>query len=208
MTTAAVVSAYPAVRAGLALLLEGEDIRVLAQAADLPDLQLSREGMTAEVVVIDLPPGALPDGLAEVRGGARPLLLGPAADDDRLSEMFGGTPWGYTPRQSTGEEIAAAVRAVAAGLVVVHPALADRVLGRPLAPAGSPPAVADNALSAREREVLQLVAEGLPNKTIATRLSLSEHTVKFHIQAILTKLGASSRTEAVRIGARRGLVIL
>lgn len=56
--------------------------------------------------------------------------------------------------------------------------------------------------------MLRLVAEGLPNKTIATRLRISEHTVKFHITAILAKLGAASRTEAVRLGARRGLIAL
>jgi len=56
--------------------------------------------------------------------------------------------------------------------------------------------------------VLQLMAEGLPNKLIAARLSISEHTAKFHVSAIMTKLGAASRTEAVTIGARRGLLIL
>ena len=63
-------------------------------------------------------------------------------------------------------------------------------------------------LSAREREVLQLMAQGLPNKIIAARLSISLHTVKFHVASILAKLGAGSRTEAVTLGARRGYVIL
>jgi DNA-binding NarL/FixJ family response regulator len=66
----------------------------------------------------------------------------------------------------------------------------------------------DEELTAREQEVLALVARGLPNKTIAAELGISEHTAKFHVAAILAKLGATSRTEAAHIGARRGLVAL
>ena len=64
------------------------------------------------------------------------------------------------------------------------------------------------ALTTREQEVLQLMAEGLPNRGIAKRLSISPHTVKFHVASILAKLGAESRTEAVHVGARRGLIAL
>jgi DNA-binding NarL/FixJ family response regulator len=70
------------------------------------------------------------------------------------------------------------------------------------------PALADETLTAREREVLQLIAAGLPNKLIAQRLRITEHTAKFHVSAILTKLGAASRTEAVTIAAHRGLLVL
>ena len=70
------------------------------------------------------------------------------------------------------------------------------------------PDAGESDLTHREREVLGLVAEGLANKAIARRLTISEHTVKFHVAAILTKLGAGSRTEAVRFGAQRGLVAL
>ena len=69
-------------------------------------------------------------------------------------------------------------------------------------------AVNDEPLTAREREVLQLVAEGIPNKQIAQRLRISEHTVKFHVSAIMAKLNAASRTEAVTTAARRGLLLL
>src|SRR5260370_38862805 len=78
----------------------------------------------------------------------------------------------------------------------------------PLPRAAELAAGAGEPLTPRERDVLQLMAEGLPNKLIAVRLSISEHTAKFHISAIMTKLGAASRTEAVTIGARRGLLIL
>ena len=63
-------------------------------------------------------------------------------------------------------------------------------------------------LTLRELEVLRLMAEGLPNKTIALRLGISEHTVKFHVSGIYTRLGAASRTEAVRLGVRQGLIVL
>jgi DNA-binding NarL/FixJ family response regulator len=64
------------------------------------------------------------------------------------------------------------------------------------------------SLTARERDVLQLLAQGLPNKLIANRLHISEHTAKFHVSSIMTKLNAASRTEAVTLAARRGLLIL
>ncbi len=98
--------------------------------------------------------------------------------------------------------------------MTLDPALAAGLLVRPLpsgpgglaAPEGAMGAEAE--LTLREGEVLGLVAEGLANKAIARRLGISEHTVKFHVAAILAKLGAGSRTEAVRLGAQRGLVAL
>jgi DNA-binding CsgD family transcriptional regulator len=80
--------------------------------------------------------------------------------------------------------------------------LAEQLAPRPI---GEPPA---EPLTAREAEVLGLLSQGLPNKQIALRLQISEHTVKFHIAAIFAKLGAASRTEAVSIGARQGLITL
>jgi DNA-binding NarL/FixJ family response regulator len=117
------------------------------------------------------------------------------------------------PRSATGGEIIGAVTAAAAGLVVLHPDALDALL--PLLPAASAPegrdslpTAADQALTPREIEVLGMLAEGLGNKVIARRLHISEHTVKFHVGSILTKLNASSRTEAVTLGARRGLIML
>ncbi|MCS7003383.1 MAG: response regulator transcription factor, partial [Dehalococcoidia bacterium] len=132
------------------------------------------------------------------------VALGPVADDGQLVTAFAGRPWAYLPRDAAGQRIAAAARAVVGGLVALDPTLASRVV------APSPVADSDGAdeLTAREREVLELVALGLPNKAIAQRLAISEHTVKFHVAAILARLGAASRTEAVRIGARRGLIKL
>src|SRR5688500_4209012 len=117
--------------------------------------------------------------------------------------------WGYLLKDAEGEEIAGALLAAASGIVAL-----DRSLAGEFAESAQPTAIGSDAVShresltARELEVLQLIARGLPNKTIAGQLGISQHTVKFHVAAILSKLGASSRTEAVTLGARRGLVAL
>jgi len=112
------------------------------------------------------------------------------------------------PRQAAPEEIVGAVEAAAAGLIALHPAAAESIWSLLPAPVRTTVAPAGQALTPREIEVLGMMAEGLGNKTIARRLGISEHTVKFHVGSILTKLNASSRTEAVTLGARQGLIML
>ncbi len=123
---------------------------------------------------------------------------------DALRNIEAGRGW--ISRESTGEELAAAIRAVAAGLVVLDPGFAailheephdsdDRVNGEAL-------------LTPRELDVLRWLALGLPNKAIALQLGISEHTVKFHVGSVLSKLDARSRTEAVMTAARLGLLTL
>jgi two-component system, NarL family, response regulator YdfI len=111
------------------------------------------------------------------------------------------------PREVSPEQLRAALEAAAAGLVVVHPSEVSAVLPAPAA-LSSPVRELPEPLTPREREVLQMISAGLGNKEIAGRLSISEHTVKFHVASILGKLGASTRTEAVSIGIRHGLVLL
>ncbi len=112
------------------------------------------------------------------------------------------------PRDAIGEEIVAAVEAAAAGLVVLDPN--DFVSLVPATPnrSSGAAAAAQQSLTPCEIEVLQMLAEGLGNKEIAWRLGISEHTVKFHVNSIFTKLDASSRTEAVTIGIRQGLIMI
>jgi DNA-binding NarL/FixJ family response regulator len=115
------------------------------------------------------------------------------------------------PRNITPTEIAAAIEAVAAGLFVFHPSDIDSIptlrppqsetvpeLGEPIV----------EHLTPREIEVLQLLSAGLGNKEIAARLNISEHTAKFHVASIMGKLGAATRTEAVTLGIRHGLVMI
>ncbi len=108
------------------------------------------------------------------------------------------------PTEASTDEILSAIQAVAAGLYVLHPDLMELLLST--APAPMTPGTA--LLTAREIEVLNMLAEGLGNKAIARRLTISEHTVKFHISSIFSKLNASSRTEAVILGAKQGFLLL
>jgi DNA-binding NarL/FixJ family response regulator len=106
------------------------------------------------------------------------------------------------PAHASAAVIVAAIDAVTAGLVVLHP---DTM------PGGKPVLAASRvaaALSPREIEVLGMMADGLGNKIIAARLGISPHTVKFHVASIFAKLGAESRTEAVTIGVRQGVLMI
>ncbi len=104
------------------------------------------------------------------------------------------------PLGATADELAAAIRAVQAGLLALHPeALMPSRVGAAAVAEGAP-------LTAREREIVELMAEGASNRIIALRLAISRHTVKFHVASILVKLGAKSRTGAVAVALRRGLL--
>ena len=112
---------------------------------------------------------------------------------------------GHPTSCCSAAELVAAVQAVSRGLIVIDPQIAG-IAGLRWNGAPAPIDPVDDLLTPREMEVLRLVANGLPNKTIAHQLEISEHTVKFHVGSILTKLDAASRTEAVTIATRRGLL--
>ncbi len=177
----------------------------VADAPSIDDLRDPIDG-GAEVLLID-PPQDTPDefaaGLATIR--IPPVLLGPTPWADRFAVALRNRVWGYVSRGADGATLASALRAVSAGLVVIERTIAPgETLSHGLRVGDESP----DDLTPREREVLQLVAEGLANKMIAARLAISEHTVKFHVAAILAKLGAASRTEATHTAARRGLIAL
>lgn len=191
-----VVARSAVVRAGLEVVLRAR-YDVTGSAATLED------SPQAEVLLIDLEAGMEDSGIR-----APSVLLLDRAQVLPLTGGPGDPARALLPRDATEAEILAAVEAVAAGLTVVHPELLDA-----WAPAhsvvmrdgeGSP----DPALSPREIEVLRMLAEGLPNKIIAYRLGISEHTVKFHLTSLFSKLNVGSRTEAVTVGIRQGLVLL
>jgi len=209
-----VLSPYPSVRAGLKVLLGADGrVRVAGDGAELPEGPLDAGAAAAfDVIVVDLPAGAaLDEILDELRHSpAGIVLLGAAPEDGHTLAGMGPRPWGLLPREADGEELIAAVQAVHAGLLAIEPGIAARLLAATEARPRPPLETGDSIeeLTPREVEVLSLLAEGIPNKAIARRLSISEHTVKFHVGSVLGKLNASSRTEAVRIGARRGLIAL
>ena len=193
----AVYARSPAVRAGLRDLLRGAGIEVVGQAgpgAILPE---------ADVVVIDAPEGIEGD-TASVAAGAEAeamgvvLLVDFLPSDPLTTTGVTGTPRGWLRREASEAELAAAVMAVGAGLTVVDPLLERRPGGdAEFAP-----------LTEREREVLALVALGMTNRAIALALGISEHTAKFHVGAVLAKLAAQSRAEAVSVALRLGILAL
>ncbi len=169
--------------------------------ADL-DLDASQLAPPAEAAVLDLGPSA--EGLEALRGlSARMPVLALLWADEQARDCLGAGARGVLPRESPAERLASALHAIGDGLLVVDASLADAVIRRP------PAAVAlVEPLTPRENEVLALLVEGLSNRGIAGRLGISEHTAKFHVNAILGKLGAQSRSEAVALAARLGLVVL
>lgn len=182
----------PLARAGVSGLLQGEpglDVRAEPDAADAG---------AADVVVLDAGPAPDPGPLPT---SAPVLVLVP--DASAGADALGAGARGALLRHASGESLRAATRAVAAGAIVLD----DAVLGAILA-ARRPAGEAAETLTARELDVLALLAEGLSNKRIAARLGISDHTVKFHVNAILLKLEADTRTEAVVRAARLGLLML
>lgn len=132
-------------------------------------------------------------------------------DNDWVALALRSGVRGILSRRASAHEIVAAVEAAAAGMVVLHPDIVSSLLsGLPLkeSPRRALTPSLLQALTPREIEVLGMLALGLGNKTIAKKLGISEHTVKFHVSSIFTKLNASTRTEAVTVGARLGLIML
>lgn len=135
------------------------------------------------------------------------VVLSDRSEPGRVVEALRSGVRAILPGDMSSDQIVASLEAAAAGLIVLHPAEVEAMF--PAAePTSSALAELIEPLTPRESEVLQMLASGLANKEIATRLAISEHTVKFHVASILGKLGAASRTEAVTLGIRRGLVLL
>lgn len=231
-----VIASYPTVRAGLATLVGAlpgwsvvgqsapESLAALTNnanravpAAKPPDVVLADLDDETDAAVVDgwlaaLHPTAGLVALSAEPQGRRGNRNANVALLTELAQVAAerGLAFGALRRDATPEEIAAALGAVAGGLITLDRRLAALLLQPPLSLAPTPERLTgpEEPLTARELEVLQLLAQGLPNKTIASRLHITEHTAKFHVSSILMKLGAASRTEAVTTAARRGLLIL
>lgn len=233
MTRVLVAASSPVARAGLEALLGRDDAFTLVGDGADGGLLDQIEGHDPDVVVVELSPDDDPLSVP-TEPDERPsvvLLVGPL-DAATVGELLRAGARGLLPRESDGAQIVAAVHAAAVGVATIHPsylvslataaadALDDREPAAPALPVGAssalverlPSSRADGSgardLTPREVEVLRMLAEGLANKQIAARLGISDHTVKFHVAAIFAKLRASSRTEAVMLGARRGLILL
>jgi NarL family two-component system response regulator YdfI len=207
-----IVAASPLARAGLENLLAARDVQVVGSIATIETLADLLSDAMPDVILLDSSGEPFESALESVvasglAADAGVVILGDGISATTSAEALRAGVRAALPGDISPEQLVAALQAAANGLLVLHPSLAAETL-----PAGSaaPPALDElaEALTRREVEVLQMLAAGLSNKGIGARLNISEHTVKFHVASILGKLGAGSRTEAVSLGIRRGLVLL
>lgn len=205
--TVCLVAASPALLAGLHSLLR--DINRVETIYDLSSLGEIDPYLSSTDILILTPGFGSNSELGEVLdlspGIGVLILVADEVEQNRIYTRISDHAWGFLPLEATGEQIEAAVQAIAAGLSVGMPTLLNLPFGE--ISAGMDTQLID-PLTDREMEVLQLLAQGLANKQIAANLSISEHTVKFHVSSIYTKLGVGNRTEAVRMGVRKGLILL
>jgi DNA-binding NarL/FixJ family response regulator len=192
-------------RAGFAAVLaEQTGIAVVGQVSSADDPAL----YAPDVLVYDVGLNPSAERLAALSDSGVPVVLLLYDERSRLP-VLPRAPYGVLLRDTAPDALLVALRAAAAGLVVLDPALAGTLVAAPPpGEEGGDSAPAADTLTPREHEVLALLAQGLANKTIARRLSISDSTVKFHVNAIMTKLGAQSRTDAVVRATRLGLVML
>jgi two-component system, NarL family, response regulator YdfI len=207
-----IVAASPLIRAGLQSMLAESHIDFAGSAVDFETISEQLVDVEPDVVLVEVAAdtheellNALED--SEIAREYAVIVLSEQPRAEWTSKALRAGVRAVLPREVSPEQLRAALEAAAAGLVVVHPSEVSAVLPAPAA-LSSPVRELPEPLTPREREVLQMISAGLGNKEIAGRLSISEHTVKFHVASILGKLGASTRTEAVSIGIRHGLVLL
>ncbi len=215
MTRVLVAAPSAVVRAGLeALVASSPRFAVVGQVASIEAAARANETLLPDVVLVEQEWGddlLVPGLLALGAGSHVPAVVVLTENPSALwaAVALRSRVRAVLPREATEEEIIAAVEGAAAGLVVLHPDTAEAALA---SLAAVPDTTALDApaqpLTPREIEVLHMLAEGLGNKIVARRLGISEHTVKFHVGSIFSKLNVSSRTEAVTVGVRQGLVML
>jgi DNA-binding NarL/FixJ family response regulator len=215
VTGVAIVAAAMSVRAQLgSIVSRSASLTVTATAISLDALVRDAGLASSEVLLLH---GAAADFGQRELEPLPPipiivLLRGGVADGASARLLAIGIR-GVLPDDSTAEEIGAAIEAVVAGLVVLPPEQVGELVRQRAALPRDParPRLGTSraaSLTPREQEILGMLAEGLPNKAIASRLGISDHTVKTHLEAIFEKLGASTRAEAVARAVRAGLLLL
>jgi two-component system, NarL family, nitrate/nitrite response regulator NarL len=197
---ALLVGADSLARSGLQVLLQGRPEVELLGAAASEGLDTS----SAEVLIWDLGSQA-ESGLARLRAlSAEVRILALIPEGRMASEALNAGARGVLLRDAASAELAAAALAVGAGHYVIDASVAGTIFPAVRPNVGAP----EEPLTVRESQVLQLLSQGMANKSIAQHLGISEHTAKFHVNAIFSKLGVQSRTEAVIRAAKAGLIAL
>lgn len=206
--TLIVVDDHPVVRDGLrGMFAAAPEFEVLGEAADGVEGVETAVRLDPDVVLMDLrmPGGGGVAAITELtRRGVRSRVLVLTTydtDSDTLPAIEAGAT-GYLLKDAPREELFTAVRAAADGRTVLSPAIASRLISR----VRTPVAAGSETLSAREREVLELVARGTSNREIAAVLFISEATVKTHLSHVFAKLGAKDRAAAVAVAYDRGIL--
>jgi two-component system nitrate/nitrite response regulator NarL len=201
-----VVADDPLARAGLATLLVNQsNCNVVAQVANDGELPNAVQVYRPDVIVLDLGSDSthMLERASAIRDAGVPVVA-LLPDDAYANEAWRSGARGILSRSASAANLAAALAAVAQGLAVIDPSFTSSVLSSSRAPS----AQLAEELTPRESQVLRLMAEGQSNKEIARALGISDHTVKFHVNAILGKLNVQSRTEAVVQATRLGLILL
>jgi DNA-binding NarL/FixJ family response regulator len=200
---------HPIVRQGLTAALEDEpDFRVAGSAVSAEEALPLVGRLRPDVILLDLElPGmsgveAIP-GLLEASPETKVLVFTAYDTDERVIGAIRAGAKGYLLKGAAVADIARAIRDVASGGSALEPRVAAKLIATVRAPRGVP-----DRLTEREREVLGLIAQGLPGKQIARTLNISERTVKFHTASVLRKLGAENRAQAVALATGRGLLEL
>jgi len=227
--TVFIVAASPIVRVGLeALLQTSEDFVVTGSAAEIFAAPLvSSVGRTAEMLLINVEEAQDFDDLLEFLGDSPEdvdmppvvALFSPELESSgNIIRALQSGVRGVLPHHASREEIKAAVMASASGLISLMPGTLESILSSEATSNQIDSLIGGEAqrlsgdffesLTPRETEILELLADGASNKSIAYQLNISEHTVKFHVASIFGKLGVSTRTEAVMRGIKRGLILL
>ena len=199
------VDDHAVVREGIRALLEQQpDMRIVGEAGNGADALLQLAALTPQVVVLDMKmPGlSAVQTIAEIKRlhACHVLVFTSYAEDSQVRDALSAGATGYLLKDTLRDDLVRAVREVAAGRAWLHPQAQRQMLDwmrRPPSPI--------EGLTARERSVLVLLAEGLSNKHIARRLDLTEGTVKGYVSQVLDKLGVADRTQAALLEHREGL---
>jgi DNA-binding NarL/FixJ family response regulator len=198
-----IVSDNPLARAGLvALISDQTGFTIAGQMATQPEMLTQLDAYAPDVLVWDFGWTTNPATIAEVQAAGYPVVV-LVADDTQASDAWAVGARAIVPHDIKPDVLVIVLVAVAQGMVVV-----DSEFQAAISPPAVVPMDLDEPLTARELEVVQHLAEGLSNRAIAHRLGISEHTVKFHVNAIMGKLHAQSRTEAAVRAMQLGLITL